>query len=169
MPRNIEIKSRVRDFEKTSSLAARLSGSPPKILIQEDIFFTAPRGRVKLRIQNGSAELIYYLRENAPDPRPSDYLCLPVPDAAAARQILSEIHGRRGTVRKTRHLYLVGQTRIHLDQVEGLGNFLELEVVLRDNQTNEEGTAIANNLMKKLEITAEDLLDRAYIDMQSEE
>jgi adenylate cyclase class IV len=66
---------------------------------------------------------------------------------------------------KTRVLYLVDQTRVHLDSVVGLGDFLELEVVLRPDQSPAEGHAIAADLMRRLEIRDTDLLATAYADM----
>jgi predicted adenylyl cyclase CyaB len=165
MPRNVEIKARLIDLEKMREKAAQIADGPATVLNQEDIFFTSPRGRLKLRIQNGTAELIYYFRENTTGPRESDYLCLPVPDPIAARRMLGMVHGERGVVRKTRWLYMVGQTRVHLDRVDGLGDFLELEVVLREKQPIEEGAAIARELMGRLGIRVQDLLDRAYLDL----
>jgi len=60
---------------------------------------------------------------------------------------------------------LVGQTRIHIDEVEGLGSFLELEVVLQEGQQPEEGMAIATALMEKLGVKKKDLIAGAYIDL----
>jgi predicted adenylyl cyclase CyaB len=68
-------------------------------------------------------------------------------------------------IRKKRTLYLAGQTRIHLDEVEGLGNFMELEVVLRPDQSDAEGQAIANDLMKRLGVQEQDLIEGAYMDI----
>ena len=73
--------------------------------------------------------------------------------------------GIRGVVSKRRDLFLVGQTRIHLDQVEGLGTFLELEVVLTDDQSPAEGVLVANSLMDRLGIDADWLISNAYIDL----
>jgi len=70
--------------------------------------------------------------------------------------------------RPGRHLFLVGQTRIHLDEVAGLGNFLELEVVLQEGQRAEDGMAIANELMEKLGVKKKDLVGKAYIDLISQ-
>jgi predicted adenylyl cyclase CyaB len=167
MPRNVEIKARVSDWKAMKKRAAALADGPPQVLQQEDVFFIVPHGRLKLRTQNGSAELIYYFRSNTPGPRESNYLCIPIPDPAAAREMLTSVHGQRGIIRKTRWLYLSGQTRIHLDRVEGLGDFLELEVVLRENQTLEKGQTIARELMNSLEITQEQLIDRAYVDLMA--
>ena len=144
--------------------AAAIAHDPPETLDQEDVFFTVPRGRLKLRTQNGSAELIYYFRENTTGPRESNYLRLPIPDPSATRKMLAQVHGERGIIRKTRWLYMAGQTRIHLDRVENLGDFLELEVVLRNGQSLEEGRPIARDLMAELGISDDQLVDRAYVD-----
>ncbi|HET9912673.1 MAG TPA: class IV adenylate cyclase, partial [Anaerolineales bacterium] len=74
-------------------------------------------------------------------------------------------YGIRGFVRKTRYLYLVGQTRVHLDDVEGLGQFIELEVVMREGQSDAEGQVIAEDLMERLGVARSDLLEGAYMDL----
>ena len=81
------------------------------------------------------------------------------------QRILSSALAVIGEVRKTRTLFLVGRTRIHIDEVEGLGAFIELEVVLRENESHEVGIATAYDLMKRLEIEKSDLLAKAYIDL----
>ena len=68
-------------------------------------------------------------------------------------------------VRKERRLFLVGQTRIHLDRVDNLGDFVELEVVMEPTQTMEDGVDIAYRLMEALGISERDLIDCAYIDL----
>ena len=73
--------------------------------------------------------------------------------------------GVTGRVKKKRLLYMYGVTRIHVDEVEGLGDFVELEVVLGDTETVESGQHVADDLMIRLEIEKGDLLDGAYVDM----
>ena len=68
-------------------------------------------------------------------------------------------------VRKKRTVYLAGRTRIHFDEVEGLGKFIELEVVLRDGEDAASGSAIAEDLMTKLGINKSDLIEQAYVDL----
>jgi adenylate cyclase len=167
MPRNIEIKARIADWDATAASAMRVADGPPKLLNQEDIFFNSPRGRLKLRTVNDQAELIYYERPDQPGPKESRYLVLSITQPDIARRMLEMIHGVRGVVRKQRWLYMSGQTRIHLDRVENLGDFLELEVVLRDDQTAADGEAAARQLMKDLGIPADQLVDRAYIDLMN--
>ena len=66
---------------------------------------------------------------------------------------------------KTRRLFMVGQTRVHCDKVENLGDFMELVVVLSEGESEAYGTEIANVLMAKLGVRKSDLISGAYIDM----
>ncbi|KAK2519374.1 hypothetical protein Q9966_014000 [Columba livia] len=79
--------------------------------------------------------------------------------------VLGQALGVLGVVRKERLLFLVGQTRVHLDSVEGLGDFLELEVVLTEEQSVEDGERVACELMKELGVEEEDLISGAYLDL----
>ena len=79
--------------------------------------------------------------------------------------MLTRACGTLGRVRKRRILVLVGGTRVHLDSVEGLGDFLELEVVLRPGQTVAEGEAIARDLMAQLGVPEQALVSGAYLDL----
>lgn len=166
MPSNIEIKARVRDFAEIQSRAGRLSDIPVEVIPQEDTFFVTPRGRLKLRVlSENQGQLIYYTRPDKGGPKRSDYQIYHTSDSENLKRILELAYGVRGIVRKTRYLYLVGQTRIHLDEVDGLGKFLELEVVMREEQSDAEGQAIAEELMTSLGVERSDLLQGAYMDL----
>ena len=133
---------------------------------QDDTFFAVPHGRLKLRVfGDGSGELIHYHRPDATGPKLSDYVLVPVAEPDSLRDALARACGLVGRVRKHRILVLVGPTRIHLDQVEGLGDFLELEVTLQNGQTEAEGTAIAHDLMARLGVQPHQLLEGAYLDL----
>jgi predicted adenylyl cyclase CyaB len=165
MARNIEIKARIAGVAALQPLAARLADTGPTVFEQDDTFFACPHGRLKLRDQFGAgAELIFYQRADASAPKESFYLRVPVPDPNAMRELLQQAHGQAGRVRKRRVLFLVGRTRIHLDVVEGLGEFLELEVVLREGEAAEEGIAEAGRIMAQLGVTAQQLIRGAYVD-----
>jgi predicted adenylyl cyclase CyaB len=126
-------------------------------------------GRLKLReLGNGAAQLIYYERPDKDGPKRSDYHLFETAESAQLKSVLSRALGVRGTVKKVRTLYLVGQTRVHLDEVEDLGQFLELEVVLGSDQTEQEGRAIAEQLLADLTLDQRDLVERAYIDLLEE-
>ncbi|HEY3474874.1 MAG TPA: class IV adenylate cyclase, partial [Anaerolineales bacterium] len=166
MPSNIEIKARVRNFDEIKIRAQALSDTPMEVIPQEDIFFNTSQGRLKLRLLPGEkGQLIYYMRPNQEGPKRSDYHLAHTVDPASLKRVLELAYGIRGIVRKTRYLYLVGQTRIHLDDVEGLGQFMELEVVMQEGQTDSEGQAIAEGLMTSLGVAKSDLLEGAYMDL----
>jgi len=166
MPINIEIKAVVRNWNRASQAAAALSDSPVGILEQEDTFFACPHGRLKLRqFSARHGELIAYHRQNVSGPKSSRYLITKTNEPGALRAVLADSLGVVGTVKKQRHLYLHGQTRIHLDKVESLGTFLELEVVMRPDQPVAEGELIARAIMKKMEVKQADLIADAYLDL----
>jgi predicted adenylyl cyclase CyaB len=166
MPNNIEIKARVRDFAEIRRRAEAISGSSGEVIPQEDTFFVTPKGRLKLRQLVGhNAQLIYYERPDQEGPKRSNYHIFETQNPENLKITLSMAYGVRGIVKKTRYLYLTGQTRIHLDDVEGLGQFMELEVVMRAGQPDAEGQAIAEDLMDKLGVETSDLLEGAYMDL----
>ncbi len=166
MPRNVEIKAKATDFPRQRRLAAELGDRPPELLEQVDFFFHCPAGRLKLRcFGDGTGELIHYERANSTHPRPSTYRRCPVSDPAGLHATLASALGERGVVRKRRHLYLTGRTRIHLDEVEGLGCFIELEVVLGAVESIDTGAEEAERLASLLEIGVADRIGMAYIDL----
>jgi adenylate cyclase class IV len=166
--RNIEIKARLAGMDALLPRAQALAGAPPQLIEQDDTFFHVPQGRLKLRqFADGSAELIHYHRADAAAAKASDYVRVPAPDPAALREALARACGTQGRVRKQRCLFLTGQTRIHLDRVEGLGDFMELEVVLRPDQTDAEGAAIAEALMQALGLADAPRLAGSYLDLLS--
>ncbi len=166
MARNIEIKARIASVAALAPLAARLAGSAATRIDQDDTFFRCPNGRLKLRDPSaGGAELIFYRRADESGPKESFYLRAPVPDPAAMRALLEQAHGLAGRVRKRRLLFLAGRTRIHLDEVEGLGEFLELEVVLAQDEPAEDGVVEARELMAKLGVAPQQLIQGAYVDL----
>ncbi|HTC44055.1 MAG TPA: class IV adenylate cyclase [Steroidobacteraceae bacterium] len=165
MARNVEIKARIAGVAALAPLAARLADGGPTVLEQDDTFFASPNGRLKLRDQfEGGAELIFYRRADETGPKESFYVRVPVPDPHAMRALLELAHGQTGRVRKRRVLFLVGRTRIHLDTVEGLGEFLELEVVLQDGESAANGVAEAERIMTQLGVGPEQLIQGAYVD-----
>ena len=166
MPRNVEIKARAGDPARLRALAMALADGPPVVIEQTDTFFAAGSGRLKLRrFADGTGELIGYDRPDAAGPKTSRYGIAPVADGAALLAVLSTALPVRGVVRKRRELLLCGRTRIHLDQVEGLGHFLELEVVLAEGEGLAAGEAEARALMARLEVNRADLVTGAYLDL----
>jgi predicted adenylyl cyclase CyaB len=169
MPSNIEIKARLADVPTFAAAVAAMSDTPPQTIRQRDTFFRCSTGRLKLReLDAERSELIFYARADVAGGRQSRYEITPVADAATLRTLLRAAFGETVVVEKTRVVYLVGQTRVHLDSVNGLGSFLELEVVLRPGQSPAEGHEIADELMRRLNIQESDLLATSYADMLTE-
>ena len=166
MAENIEIKARADDFHRQKIIVENLCELPGEEILHEDVFFKISEGRLKLRIfNNGSGELIYYMRADSNGPKTSHYQIFKTNDPAGLRSILSLSMGVRGVVKKQRILYKIGFTRIHFDQVRDLGNFIELEFVMQDNTSKNEALQTVRNLMEKLEIQDNHLINTAYIDM----
>jgi adenylate cyclase class IV/ribosomal protein S18 acetylase RimI-like enzyme len=163
---NVEIKARVDDLARVRETAARLADGPPEVLRQTDTFFQVPAGRLKVRtFADGTGELIGYDRPDTRGPKISTYSRL----GAARGETLAAILGRvlpvRGTVVKEREVFLIGRTRVHLDRVEGLGSFVELEVVLAEGEAPADGEREAGRLMDALGIAEHDLVAAAYMDL----
>jgi predicted adenylyl cyclase CyaB len=166
MATNIEIKARAGDPAGLRTRVEAISDTAGQHIPQEDVFFHAPQGRLKLRIlAEDRGQLIYYERPDSTGPKQSDYFISRTGEPRTLQDVLSRAYGVRGVVRKERWLYWIGNTRIHLDQVEGLGSFLEFEVVLSDGQSIDEGQAIAAGLLDRLGVVEADLIDAAYIDL----
>ena len=166
MPRNVEIKARLTDPEDLRRRADELASDEPHQLCQHDTFFRCQSGRLKLRrFAEGGAELIAYSRPDDNGPRTSNYQLVPCSDPEALHSALSEALGVLGEVRKQRTLWLVGRARVHLDKVDGLGWFVELEVVLSDDDRVEEGESEVEALMESLAIEDSSLVPTAYLDL----
>jgi adenylate cyclase class IV len=166
MARNVELKARIASVEALLARARALADGPEQRIEQDDTFFACAHGRLKLRdFGDGRGELIHYERADAEGPKLSDYVRAPTSDPAALREALARAHGVIGRVRKSRLLLRAGATRIHLDRVEHLGDFMELEVVLRDGQSVVDGEAIAEALMAQLGVRHDQRLAGAYLDL----
>jgi len=166
MARNIEIKARVADMPALAARTAAIADSGPVEIAQDDTFFVAPHGRLKLRmLADGHGELIAYRRADDGGPKVSTYLISPTSSPDTLREALTMSLGQEGRVVKHRTLFLVGRTRVHLDRVQGLGDFMELEVVLAEGEDAEAGVHEAHALMARLDIAPDCLLQGAYHDL----
>jgi predicted adenylyl cyclase CyaB len=166
MPRNIEIKAKIERIDTLFPKAAAIANQGPIEIAQDDTFFRCESGRLKLRTLSPSAgQLIFYRRANRQGPKESFYHVTPTSEPDSLRETLSLACGQIGRVRKTRTLFLAGRTRIHLDLVEGLGHFLELEVVLEDDELLEAGIQEAHDIMTHLGVEPSQLIEGAYMDL----
>ena len=166
MARNVEIKARVGDLAAVEARARAIATDGPTEIAQDDTFFPCAVGRLKLReLAPDVGQLIHYARADVAGPKVSDYSIATTDAPHTLRDTLTRALGAIGRVRKQRRLYLVGRTRVHLDQVEGLGSFVELEVVLAEGETAQEGDEVARRLMAELGIPESQLVEGAYLDL----
>ncbi|KAL5006277.1 hypothetical protein ScPMuIL_015083 [Solemya velum] len=121
----------------------------------------APDNKTKFN----QAQLIHYERSDETGPKFSDYHTSIITDPQSLQDTLGRALGIRGIVKKKRVLYMVGQTRVHVDTVENLGHFMELEVMMKENQSIENGQKIAEDLMAELGVNKDALISCAYIDL----
>ncbi|WP_026533767.1 class IV adenylate cyclase [Arthrobacter sp. H14] len=166
MPINIEIKARVDSIERLLPVVVSLADEEPEHVIQDDTFFSCPDGRLKLRsLSDDHGVLIYYRRTDEPGPKPSFYDHSETSDPNGLRSILVQAYGEHGRVRKRRAIFRIGQTRVHLDEVDGLGEFLELEVPIADGVESDTAANEAHRLIAEFGIEDSARIDGAYLDL----
>jgi homotetrameric cytidine deaminase len=164
--RNVELKARDPDPSRTLGLALALGAEDRGEISQRDTYFEGARGRLKLRQQDsGQAELIQYRRPDVTHGHTSEYRRVPVAEADALREALADAHGTLVVVDKRRRLLLWEGVRIHLDEVKGLGSFVELEAIARgESDLSEEGEKV-ERLRAELRIQDADLVAQGYSDL----
>ena len=156
--RNLEIKARDADPRRSLELALELGAEDHGEIEQRDTYFARTTGRLKLREQEpGQTELVQYRRADQTGPRVSDYRVVPIAEAEAVREALDAALGTLVVVEKSRRLLVWEGVRIHLDVVEGLGSFVELEAP-------GEGERLSD-LRAKLDIRDEGLVAQSYSDL----
>lgn len=166
MPANVEIKAKIPDPQSLLARAAALADGPARSFTQRDTFFAVPVGRLKLRdFGDGTGELIRYHRPDTTGPKVSDYAISRTDDPAGLGAVLAAALPVVGVVAKTRTPLLKGRTRIHIDEVAGLGWYLELEVVLAEDDAVAAGEEEARLLMAGLGVNEKDLVQGAYLDL----
>ena len=163
--RNLEFKARVESFNVLRENLARLEAERVLTTYQVDTYFNVPNGRLKLREEEDyEAMLVYYERPDAAESRYSHYQLCGIANGATFKQMMSDALGVMVIVEKNRELWNYGNTRIHLDEVANLGEFVELETVIRD-QSEAEAQAEHKRLKERLQIASADLIPVSYSDL----
>lgn len=164
--RNVELKAQDRAPEATLEACRRLGAVDCGLLWQRDTYFNTPQGRLKLREQRpGRCQLIHYHRADQIEERESRYRILEFTDADTIRDFLAESLGVRSTVTKRRRLFLWRSVRIHLDDVEGLGRFVEFEAVAPPGSDLSAEYGLIAELRSRLGISEADLVATSYSDL----
>ncbi len=162
MPLNLELKVKIKSFEKTKKLLNNINADFVKKLNQKDIYYKIKGGLLKLRIENGRQSIIKYLRDEKGKDRFSNYEFLNF-DSGDAEKFFKSVFNIEAVVQKKRLLYMFDNTRIHIDTVKGLGNFLELEtLVLRGKNDAKKRFAYIKNVLELEELPE---LKKSYRDL----
>jgi len=159
MAQNIELKVEIKDFSDVLNILKGKNVELNKVLNQRDIYYKHPLGLLKLRIYDGKGELIFYQRDEATKDRVSNYHILHV-EPKQAEDYFQRIFEIEAEVVKVRKLYIYKNTRIHLDEVNNLGKFLELETVVKDDI--EEGKKEFEEVVKLLELDVSSQIKSSY-------
>lgn len=166
MPKNIELKARIDDWESAGRVARSLATAEVGELHQVDTYFRVPSGRLKLRqFSTPPAELIAYSRPDQSEAKTSEYRVVRIDDAERLLAALSAALGIFARVEKRRLIYLHENVRIHLDRVAGLGEFLEFEAVVDEQHDEARCHETLARLQRAFALRASDLLRGSYSDM----
>ncbi len=164
MPTNLEIKAKISNPNEAIEIAEKLPAQFAGILIQTDIYYNSPNGRFKLReFKDGKSELIFYIRDEDSKYRLSDYHTKEISESSDLKLIFEKALGVKGIVIKKRNLFIYQGIRIHIDEVESLGNFIEFEIPMTSNR--EEASKVMNFLLQKFSVQEMALVQHSYIDL----
>jgi len=167
--RNIEIKAKLYDWFGIYSKACRIATKSVINISQKDVYYAVPKGRLKLRIENDeNAELIFYERTNEAGPKLSNYRRVPVDNRILLNNLLEDTFGIRCIVEKNRTVIFSNDTRIHMDKVDGLGDYLELEVLIPENGDMTDADRRARELMDILGVGKDHLVAFSYVDLMEQ-
>jgi len=164
---NVEIKAKCFHPQQVEAFLlnanARFVGTDQ----QTDIYFNCPNGRLKLRRGTIENNLIFYYRPDTKGPKQSSFQLTPVADGGAMQALLTEALGVAITVEKTRRIYYLQNIKVHLDELEGLGSFVEIEAgnITNPAKTVDDLQAQCHALMLAFGIEDSHLIDKSYSDM----
>ena len=165
----VEIKARCVDPEKKATLIRNAGATLISSELQEDTFYRVNRGRLKLRRSKTDRYLIGYRRPDQSGPKHCLVNLYAYRDADRLDKVLTEALGVRVSVKKMRDVYRLENVKFHIDRVQGLGSFVEIEVLgLRGKNSVEELRKTCEKYMRLLEIQLEDLVEAAYADLLEE-
>ena len=164
--RNIELKARLANLDVARRVAAVLATKQLRAQHQIDTYFHCHYGRLKLRQIDGlRAELVWYARADQRGPKSSEYQVVPLANPETLKATLSAALGVRAAVEKRREIFLYHSARIHLDDVVGLGRFIEFEAVLGPDVDEAAGLALVDSLTRHFAVAPGDLLANSYGEM----
>lgn len=165
MPTNLELKVKLKGNEKIKNLLAQIGVRRRNTLKQKDIYYSITGGLLKLRIENGSESLIFYNRDESGKNRWSEFEYIKF-DGKGGERFFNKIFKIETVVQKRRDLFYYDNTRIHLDNVKSLGNFLELETLVLQGKSDAQRRF--NKIIKLLNLDQSNQIRKSYRDLMLE-
>ncbi len=164
---NIEIKAKCFHPEKVEAFLLSANARFVGLDHQKDTYFQVPIGRLKLRQGTIENTLIFYQRPNQDGPKQSDFSLSQMSDGPATEQLLAKALGIKVVVEKYRKIFFIENVKFHIDEVPGLGSFVEIEAGNRNfpDKTIENLQEQCSFYMKKFAIEESDLVHHSYSDM----
>ncbi len=184
---NIEFKARIKNFTRVRQVLQQRGAHFAGVLEQTDTYFPVPHGRLKMREtqpRRGQAEgqnevqaqLIHYQRADEAALKRSDYQIVPLARAEDLRQVLAAALGVRVVIKKSRELFLLGyegaaadeneiHIRVHLDHVEVLGDFIEVEALAGGSVAPAQAQQAAQALLQEFSVANGELIAGSYADL----
>ena len=165
MPVNLELKIKLKSFNIVKKILKEINAEFVKTLNQKDVYYKNHGGLLKLRIENSEQSIIKYLRDEKGIDRFSAYEVLHFA-GGNAENFFSKVFKVETVVQKKRQLFMYYNTRIHLDTVEGLGNFLELETLVLNGKADAKKRY--NEIIKLLKLDKYDSIRKSYRNLMIE-
>lgn len=164
---NVEIKAKCANQDAIRKYLIANNAAYKGMDHQTDTYFNVQHGRLKLRQGNIENNLIQYERENMAGPKTSNFNLVKIPDAEKLKEALTKALGILKVVKKSREIYYIKNVKFHIDEVDGLGSFVEIEAgnLLDPTLTTEALQAQCKFYLTAFEIKEEDLVTHSYSDM----
>jgi len=164
--KNLEIKARFQWSHDIDDILEEIDAKFETAEIQTDTYFNVNNGRIKIRERQGKdAQMIQYFRDDKADVKESRYSMVHVKNPEAVKSILTREHGIREVVHKHREVWIWENVRINFDKVKKLGEFIELEAIIDDDNSGEICENRIRELMVKFDIKKHNLIEQSYIDL----
>ena len=163
---NIEIKARSNNQDAIRKILQKQGADFKGIDHQVDTYFRVPHGRLKLREGNIENYLIHYQREETQGLKSSIIKLFTLPANSNLKEILSDALGIFAVVDKKREIYFIENVKFHIDTVENLGDFIEIEALDKNGTIGKEKlTKQCNFYIKLLDVQKNDLVAASYSDL----
>lgn len=163
---NVEIKARCTSHQPIRDILCSRGADFRGTDHQTDTYFNVPHGRLKLREGNIENALVYYQREDQEGPKQAQVMLYPATPGSALKEILTASLGVRVAVKKQREIYFIDNVKFHLDQVDGLGMFVEIEAIDTNGSIGKDRLlAQCQTFLALLQISHDDLVAVSYSDL----